>query len=236
MINAFEYFRSTPSQRPSAANASPRRIYVCPPNVAYNSSKDVTKRISFDTLTITIYGWPSRGGLITLEDASPADLDFLDLDRRNPGMLRHERREEEDAFCQKLLLLGAKWWDSNARYSLLNSPDVNIVELDESYEPLPTMRERHWISVAWPTTGGLVVSEFGTNMWGVEIEVEVVPSDVARLRLCVSMDEKAHVLKERFQGKTWSSVEDYEGNAFIGCWGLKKTGEVGEFQEVWPEN
>lgn len=84
-------------------------------------------------------------------------------------MLRHESREEEDGFCQKLLLLSAKWWDSNARYSLLNSGEVDIVEFDESDKPLPTMREGHWVSVAWPSTGGLVVSEFDTNMWGVEI-------------------------------------------------------------------
>lgn len=197
-----------------------------------DSSKDFTRRISFDT-TITVYGWPSRGGVIMLEDVSPADLDFLDLGRRDPPMLRHESREEEDRFCQKLLLLGAKWWDSNSRYSLLHS-EVNIVELDKSNEPLPTMRERHWVSAAWPSTGGLVVSEFDTNMWGVEIETVLVPEDVARLRLYKSMDEKAQLLKERFRGKMWN-VEDYRGNAFIGCWGLKKTGEVGEFQKTWLE-
>ena len=116
-------------------------------------------------------------------------------------MLRHESREEEDGICQKLLLLGAKWWDSYARYSLLNSGEVDIVELDESDKPLTTMRERHWVSVAWPSTGGLVVSEFDTNMWGVEVETVLVPEDVARLRLCTSMDEKAQMLRERFRGK-----------------------------------
>jgi hypothetical protein len=42
------------------------------------------------------------------------------------------------------------------------------------------------------------------------------------------MDEKAQMLKDRFQGRAWGRVEDYRGNAFIGCWGRKETGEVGE--------
>jgi hypothetical protein len=122
-----------------------------------------------------------------------------------------------------------KWWDSNARYSLLNSGEVDIVEFDESDKPLLMMRERHWVSMVWPSTGGLVVSEFDTNMWDVEIETVLVPEDVARLRLCTSMDEKAQMLKEKFRGKMWGNAEDYRGNAFIGCSGLKEAGEVGEF-------
>jgi hypothetical protein len=65
--------------------------------------------------------------------------------------------------------------------------------------------------VAWPSMGGLVVSKFDTNMWDVEIETVLVPEDVARLRLCTSMDEKAQMLKERFRGKMWGNVEDYRG-------------------------
>ena len=111
MRKAFEYFQPTPSQGHSGttpSNVAPRDTYVCGPNVVYGSSKDFTRRISFGTPTITVYGWPSGGGVIIFGDASPADLDFLDLDGRDPPMLRHESREEEDGFCQKLLLLGAK--------------------------------------------------------------------------------------------------------------------------------
>lgn len=49
------------------------------------------------------------------------------------------------------------------------------------------------------------------------------------------MDEKAQMLRDRFRGKVWGSVEDYRGNAFIGCWGRKETSEVGEFQKTWLE-
>lgn len=154
----------------------------------------------------------------------------------NPPKSRHNSREEGDAWCQKLLLLGAKWWDSNDRYHLLHDEDQDVNHLGESGEPLPTMKERHWVSVAWPSTGGLVVSEFDTTMWGVERDCdEFVPEDVARLQLCTSMDEKAKMLKERFQGKVWGRVEEYRGNAFIGCWGVKDTGEVGGFWKTWAE-
>ncbi|KAF2876415.1 hypothetical protein BDV95DRAFT_482506, partial [Massariosphaeria phaeospora] len=208
----------------------------CPPNLVYHPRRDFTRRISWDPLAIRVYGWPSSGGVVILEDASPADFHFLSLDRMQPPMLRHESCEAEDVFCEKLLLLGAKWWDSMARYLLLNFGDgyANIAALEESDEPLPPMRERHWVSVAWPSTGGLVVAEFDTNMWGVEIEKELVPDDVARLRLCIGMDGKAQILKERFRWTTWSSLKDYQGSTFIGCWGSKKSGEVGQFQQTWP--
>jgi hypothetical protein len=174
-------------------------------------------------------------GIVMLQDVSPAEIDFFDLDWRDPSMLRHESPEAEDGFCQKLLLLGAQWWDSYARYLLLKDELMDIHELDESYEPLPTMREWNWVSVAWPSTGGFVVSEFDTNMWGVDDSTELVPTDVARLRLCKSMDKKARILKERFEGKVWDKVEDYRGNGFIGCWSRKESGEVGDFQKSWPE-
>ncbi|KAF1961811.1 hypothetical protein CC80DRAFT_488217 [Byssothecium circinans] len=239
MDKLFGYFQSTSSQ-PSAGSArltgaAPRDVYICDPTPVYEICKDLTRRIRFETPTVTIYGYPSRGGIIMLEDASPADLEFMALDRMDPIMFRHEDPKDEDAFCQRLLLLGAKWWDSMARFILLNSEDVDRGELDESDEPEPTKRERHWVSVAWPSTGGFVVSEFDTNMWCVEVEKELVPDDVTRLRLCTSMDEKAQMLKDRFLGKVWGRVEDYRGNAFIGCWGQKRTGEVGEFQKTWSD-
>jgi hypothetical protein len=172
-----------------------------------------------------------------LMDASPADLDFLGLGRIDPPMLRHDDPEAEDTFCQRLLLLGAKWWDSMERGLILSSSEELYVGLDESDEPEPTERERSWISIAWPTGGGLVVSEFDTTMWGVQnTHLDAfVPDDPARLRLCTSMDEKAQVLLNRFRGTVWEGVEHYRGNVFIGCWGTKITGEVGQFQKTWPE-
>ncbi|KAH8731838.1 hypothetical protein GQ44DRAFT_603934 [Phaeosphaeriaceae sp. PMI808] len=170
-----------------------RRVYTCGPNVLYDGRKDVKKRLDFNS-TITIYGWPSRGGVIVFEAASPADFDSLQLDRMDPPMHRYRTLEEEDVFCQKLLLLGAKWWDSVRRCILLTSEETDIHALDESDEPEPTLRERYWASVAWPSTGGLVVSEWDTNMWGVGIHAEVAPTDIERLLLCTNMDERFMIL------------------------------------------
>ncbi|KAH7349039.1 hypothetical protein BKA66DRAFT_477156 [Pyrenochaeta sp. MPI-SDFR-AT-0127] len=230
-------FRSARPPSPSSArylhqNSKPRSIIRCGPITIYDPEKDFAKRFDFD-ITITIYSWPSRGGVIMLENASVADFSFLSLDRLNPKMLRHETREEEDAFSKQLLLLGAKWWDSLARYWLLNSPDQDIAERDNN--PVPTIRERYWFGVAWPSTGGLVVSEYDTNMYGVGIETDTVPDDVCRLILCTTMDEKATMLRERFGGKLWNSVDDYDGNAFISCWGSKDSGEVGQLLQTWLE-
>jgi hypothetical protein len=237
-LHLVNMFRTAPHPYPSSARYlqdkfKPRSTITCGPITLHDPHRDFTRRIDFDE-TVTVYGWPSRGGVILLENASVADFNFLELDRLNPDLKRHKTREEEDAFCERLLLLGAKWWDSVARHWLFNNPDQDDAsELDNS--PLPTMRERYWISVAWPSTGGLVVSEYDTNIYPGGVETDTVPDDVCRLMLCTTMDEKATMLKERFQGKSWGSVEDYQGNGFIGCWQSKQCGEVDEMLQTWPE-
>ena len=79
-----------------------------------------------------IYAWPSLGGVIILDGAEAVDFEFLDLDPLDPPLRHHisphtaseeERQkvaENEDVFCQKVLLLGAKWWDSEARYNIVS--------------------------------------------------------------------------------------------------------------------
>lgn len=241
MDRILSYIRRTPSQsiadcESHSPQTAPRHVIWCGPNLLHDIRQDFTHRIELINSTVTIYGWPSRGGVIVFEAASPADFDFLHLDRLDPPMQRYKTPDEEDSFCQQLLLLGAKWWDSMARYTLLNCEDIDIHALDDSDEPLPTLRERYWISVAWPSTGGLVVSEWDTNMYGVGLGVELVPTDTSRLLLCTNMDEKTELLKSRFQGKLWNSVAEYTGNSFIGSWALKDAGEIGQFQYSWPKD
>ncbi|KAF2803979.1 uncharacterized protein BDZ99DRAFT_545868, partial [Mytilinidion resinicola] len=86
----------------------------------------------------------------------------------------------------------------------------------EGSKPDPTVYERFWVSVAWPSSGGLVVSEYDTTLPGFSKDTDdFVPDDVARLRLCISMDERAAMLLERYQGKTFRDVSEYRGNACI---------------------
>ncbi|KAF2492711.1 hypothetical protein BU16DRAFT_466581, partial [Lophium mytilinum] len=185
-----------------------------------------------------IYGWPSRGGVIVLEDAGTVDFDFLGLDRLRPPQKRYEDSTQEDAFCQRLLLLGAKWWDSRARFSLLL--DAKLYEagcrdaLEEGTEPEPTASERFWVCVAWPSSGGLVMAEYDTTLPGFSKDADrFVPGDVARLRLCASMDERAAMLLERCGGKVFRDVSEYSGKACINSWVLKTAGDHGLLQETW---
>jgi hypothetical protein len=77
---------------------------------------DSTVRALFTDNNASIYAWPSRGGVIILDDAEAIDFEFLGLNPLDPPEKRLEDQSAEDPFCQRLLLLGAKWWDSEARY------------------------------------------------------------------------------------------------------------------------
>jgi len=56
-------------------------------------------------------------------------------------MKRYESPDDEDAFCEQILLLGAKWWSSYARFSLLKGAELHeedcILLLEEGEEPEP---------------------------------------------------------------------------------------------------
>jgi hypothetical protein len=195
---------------------------------------DLTKRTTIHDTGVFIWGWPSRGGVIILDNATVVDMEFLKLDRLNPPTKKLESQVDEDAFCQRLLLLGAKWLDSEARSFLLdevreinpNPTLINKLEMEE--EPWPTIRERRWVSVGWPTTGGLWVAEFDTNICdGPAEEDNQVPGDTARLILARTMDEKCKILREHFSATFYQDVRQYQGYAFINSWDEKVTGEVG---------
>jgi hypothetical protein len=235
MDNLLSLIRPTPPPPSDSArftNPVQRPRHLCGPRTIYDSVKDLSKRVDFYE-EITIFAWPSRGGVIVLERPCPADFDFLGLDRLDPPKKRHATRQEEDDFAQRLLLLGGKWWDSPARRALFIEPDHSQDEEVMAAQPEPTARENAWVGTAWPSSGGLVVAEWPTMMYPGGRMDEVAPDDVSRLFLCMTIDEKATVLMDRLGGKRWKGVEDYEGKAFIGSWGNHR-GEVGELQQTWP--
>jgi hypothetical protein len=136
----------------------------------------------------------------------------------HPPEKRYDDPNDEDAFCQNMLLLGAKWFDLYNRYTfLLLAEELDVDELEHSLEPGSTLGEQHWVSVAWPSTGGLVVADSGTRLWkhGKDDDDDFVPTDVVRLKLCANMDEMAEVLKGRFGGKTLANVMQYKGREFL---------------------
>lgn len=213
----------------------PRQILTCGPSSPYDS----TVRASIGDESGSLYGWPSRGGVIILNDAEAIDHDFLGLDPLNPPAERDDDQDAEDAFCQRLLLLGAKWWDSEERYLFVASVEETSHGRDNSYghgdgsfrnakRPAPTMREKRWVKVGWPSTGGLWVSEFDTTWGGVDEDENLPPDEgLARVKLARTMDERCQILRDTFRAKFYYDVSEYEGYAFLRAWEWKFTGEVG---------
>ncbi|KAF7185649.1 hypothetical protein HII31_12990 [Pseudocercospora fuligena] len=200
---------------------------------------------------VAIYGWPSRGGVIILDDAQAIDLEFLGLDPLNPQLERDADQDSEDEFCQRLLLLGAKWWDSCARQIVVERFDKGDGDPTDDHRrgigrgphPFPTMREKRWVCVAWPSNGGFWISEFDIHGFGENDPDSEIPEEcpgLAKVKLARSMDERAEILREEFKGKWFRTLEEYEGmKTFLRAWEWKSTGEVGRrmlsVDEMWEE-
>lgn len=156
---------------------------------------DVTLRIAFEETSLSLVAWPSRGGFIVLQRATAVDFDFLGFDRLNPPLRRHSSQSAEDDLCRRLLLLGAKWWDSLARYRFFRLLDIlpsALTDKEEDREPWLTLRERRWVTVGWPSDprGGLWVAEFDTSLPGIEEEDNLVPDNATSVLLARDMDER----------------------------------------------
>lgn len=170
---------------------------------------------------------------------------FRGLSPLDPPVKRLDNQAAEDAFCQRLLLLGAKWWDSEARYLAVVQLKVYVGRADDAprmdVEPQPTMREKRFVKVGWPSTGGLWVAEFDTTFAGVDEEGNLLPEDegAARLRMAWTMDERCVILRDRFKATFYEYLKDYKGYAFLNSWDMKETGEVGpllqsdETMNIW---
>lgn len=195
------------------------RKFTCPPQTRPNDATR-NRRTIFNDREAYIFAWPSKGGVIIL-DADAIDMEFLGLDPLDPPLKRLPDQAEEDEFCKRLLLLGAKWWDSEARRRLVWSAREEIErvrEFEEETEPLPTMKERRFVCVGWPSTGGLWVAEFDTHLFWIEEEDNVVPEDTARLRMARTMDERCKVLRDRFQAKFYHDPREYKGYGDLNAW------------------
>jgi len=207
-------------------DAPQRRVMMCPPSRLRSSPYEPSHRTIFTNVDVRVYAWPSNGGVIILDHAEAVDLEFLGLDTLNPPNKRLPNQPDEDAFCQRLLLLGAKWWESEDRFRLLvkamgNEPGTYraIQALKEEAEPNPSIKERRWVSVAWPTTGGLWVTEFDTDVCGfVDEEDNLVPDDIIRLKLARTMDERSEILRNNFKAKYYADIGDYNGHTFLNSW------------------
>lgn len=149
---------SGPNSDPRSAYDNERQGNLRLKSPSFGRHRAHNLRISHRTSlgdTITLHGWPSRGGVVILENATPPDFDFLHLDTLDPPLRRHPDQATEDAFCQALLRLGATRWDSEARCNFNSQLEADVdkalgaVSADEDLEP--TRRECGWVRVAWPS-------------------------------------------------------------------------------------
>ena len=210
------------------------RVYVCGPGNPF----DPRVRTAFSDIDARIYAWPSRGGVIVLDAAEAIDFEFLGLDPLDPPLQRLDDQAAEDAFCQQLLRLGAKWWDSEARYTVVSAIEMGELgraacDFDVEQQPPPTMREKRLIKAGWPSTGGVWIAEFDTTWAGVD-EEEDLPredEDMGRVRMARTMDERCAILRDRLRAKFYEDLRDYHGYGFFNSWESKTTGEVGPLLE-----
>lgn len=272
----------TPASRRGDPNAKKR--LVCGGRANTSSDKPLP-RIAYSYETVSVYGWPSRGGVIILEDATHVDFEFLGLSTTDPPLTLQSRilgaslssngksedlpnfdtvddanntgrmqpsetfEKDEDTFCQLLLLLGAKWWDSKKRNRFVNgfaaSLDPFISNVEDGKVAEPTPRERRWVKVGWeqPAIVSAFASETSKNSgfwildrdsrWHfMEEEDNLVPLDAGKIQLAKTMQERCIILKK--MGATYyASLKDYESEeTFLKAWEWKREGEIGPLQKV----
>ncbi|CAO2657864.1 Nn.00g071240.m01.CDS01 [Neocucurbitaria sp. VM-36] len=192
----------------------------------------ISHRISLKQDTVTLHGWPSRGGIIVLESATPPDFDFLHLDPLDPPLRRCADQDAEDVFCQALLRLGATWWDSEARRAFVGKLEsfddeaLDAVEADEDLEP--TRLESGWVRVAWPshTPGALCVLACEKLIMGRKGDEKLRPEHYGLVSLARTMDERCTVL-QRLGGTMYASIDEFQGPTFLKAWEENHQGEKG---------
>ncbi|KAK0510493.1 hypothetical protein JMJ35_006925 [Cladonia borealis] len=147
-------------------------IISCPPAFAL----DIMKRTEFGYTGCTVYGWPSSGGVLIKEPADVVDLNFLGVDRLKASS-RSDNIIEEDAFCNRMRQIGAKWWENEKEFI-----DVSIGMRDA------TELESRELVFGWPTSGGVWVLRFDQQ--------KKLPRDFGRIHMASDMDERCQVIKE----------------------------------------
>lgn len=226
----------------------PRRGPIGGP-IRPRAPRDVaTLRVSTGHYNTALWGWPSRGGVIVLDHVTALDFEFLGLDSLNPPLRRDRDQDAEDAFCQRLLLLGAKWFDSERRcffvWEVAEQEEPALHAMFCGDQPTPSAMERKWVSVAYPDgkgpEGGVWVAEFESGMRGTPSfkdekskKPAVMPGDTGLVLLAKTMTQKCAIL-EKMGGKFYASLAEYDGAACLNAWKEKTQGEHGPLEWKSP--
>ena len=161
--------------------------------------RDSNRRAVFEGNACTVYSWPSFGGVVIKEEISAVELTFLGLDRLNPQTQRDPDPEAENAFSRELRKIGGKWWSSEKR-------SRDVFDVSGKGGP-PTAEERNVQVFGWPQNGGLLVLERESE--------ELMPEDIGRLMMAITMEERCRLLEERFHAKKYQDPREYEGLADV---------------------
>ncbi|KAJ5974087.1 hypothetical protein N7481_011297 [Penicillium waksmanii] len=96
-----------------------------------------------------VSGWPSQGGMYTLQVSSRVEIDFLELDPFNstlrPTDSDPEWQQKENKHCDLMRQLGPTWWQ-NENVWMLNQMSA-----------IPDERVNEYIRVGWTSDGGVWV-------------------------------------------------------------------------------
>jgi hypothetical protein len=148
-------------------------------------------------------------------------------------MCRNPNQNAEDSLCKRLLLLGAKWFDSYERYEFIvnveEDHDPTILALEAGEAEPPTTMERRWVSAGHTNTngdGGLWVAEYDTVMYGMKEKHNLLPADAEKVVIARTMAEKGQIL-ESMGEKFYASLEEYDGASCLNAWNSKTGGEIG---------
>lgn len=211
----------------------PQRQYLGAPPAPRHPTTP-TRRTAWTMTSLSLWAWPSKGGLIVLDNATAPDLSFLDfhttdpsrpLDPAKPPMYlttpptRHQDQRAEDMFAHKLLSLGAKYYESEARYRFLQELAADdpraIQEMEDGIQAFPSYRERRWIKVAWPSREDKVWILDGEGEGYGGAGRKMVPDDVARVLLARDMDERFKVIRD-LGGRCFESLAELDSEACLG--------------------
>jgi hypothetical protein len=88
-----------------------------------------------------VTGWPSTGGVLMGLHYGAVELEFLGLDRFEETP-KAENQADEDAFCRRLKMMGAKWCRSS--------------EIEDSLE-FPKAWDEECLLLGWPEDGSVWV-------------------------------------------------------------------------------
>ncbi|CAK1364024.1 hypothetical protein CB0940_04009 [Cercospora beticola] len=147
------------------------------------STRDRTR---FDSDFPKVLGYPSGGGVLML----PLDIavaEYLSIPRLETAR-RASDQTEEDAFCRRLRLLGAKWWESEDTYIR------KLIGFDEMTE----MEGKDGITVGWPGKEG---------EGGVWILRKLPGTEM--MRMCLNMRERCELL-ERLGATFYEDAREVE--------------------------